>query len=589
MRCLFWTALLATLLWVSPAFPQEKAAAAKPEPGLAGKEAPVVAADVTIFSSRANQVALEEADINYRRGIKYWANLSDRAGLTFRVAGDYELSTGPAKSKLYILHYIERLTPEQRQHLSKLKDSGASLIVIGMAGSADAEGAAHPPSLAEEWFDLQDVRPYTPTDAAYFVTLPPSPMALAVAPGRRFEYDWTGRYYIAKTIDATAANVDWGLRPLPAAPDHSQNAVAAIRTRGEARMVWFGVGPDAVTDESDAKEMYEASMLHLLHWLTRKPIAEKCHWKGCAQAAALVTADVEDRFETGDAIALACHKEKVRGSFFLVGSLAPDYPEVVAALQENGDIGTHSMKHGSFKERGFKDQFEELTQGKKVLEKLGIEVVTGFRPPMEEYDYDTLQAVAHADLKFIYGNLDYDRAFPILREVDGKVIYQFARIVADDYNLVVERGVANAADYQREYFKEFVFIQRLGGLFPFSFHTNYLALQESVDVIRAMIVRFRQEDAWITTFSEVVDWLETRDEVTVKVSSEGSVIVLDIKSLSAYPLPGFPIRIYPHRDQVQLSPVATPTDGLAVGPTGPSGAVILVDLKPGEGKVIKLR
>jgi hypothetical protein len=588
MRCLLWTTLLTTLLWVSPAIAQAPPTAPL-EKGEAEAAAPEFAADVTIFSSRANQVALEEAGVDYRRGVKYWANLCETAGLSFRIAGDYELSTGPAKSKLYVLHYIERLTLEQRHHLEALMGTGAALVVIGMAGSADIDGATHPPSLAEEWFDLRDVRPYTPKESAYFVMLPPTPLSLTADPGRRFEFDWTGRFYLANTIDAAAANVDWTLQPLPASPSFAQNAVIALRTKKGSRMAWFGVGPDAVFDETDGRTMYDASMLHLLNWLVRKPAAASCYWQGCAQAAAIVTADVEDKFETGEAIALACHKEKVRGSFFLVGKLAPDYPEVVAALNENGDIGTHSMNHGSFKERGFKDQVDELEQGKVALEILGVTNVMGFRPPMEEYDYDTLQAVAHADLKFIYGNLDYDRAFPITREVDGKVIYQFPRIVADDYNLVVERGVSNATEYQREYFKEFKIMQRLGGVFPFSFHTNYLALQESVDVIRAMVVRVRQEDAWITTFAEIVDWLEVRRQMAVSVTSEGSVIILTVSNKSAAAVMNFPVRVFPHRDQVQLVAVATPSKGLSVGATGPAGTVVMVDLKPGETKVIKLR
>ncbi len=589
MLRLFWTTLLVSLIGGLPVLAQGQAPAKVEGQEATAAPAIEVVTDVTIFSSRLNQAAMEEAEFDYRRGIKYWANLADRAGLSFRVAGDYELSTGPAKSKLYILHYIERLTPEQRQQLTALANSGASMIVIGMAGSADAEGATHPPSLAEEWFDLKDIRPYTPKESAYFVTLPPSPLALTIDPGRRFEFDWSGRYYLANTLNAAAGNVDWLLRPFPEAPDHAQNAVAAIRTVKGARLAWFGVGPDAVVDESDARPMFDSSVIHLLHWMVRKPVAAICHWPGCARAAAIVTADVEDKFETGDTIALACHKENVRGSFFLVGKLAPDYPEVVAALAENGEIGTHSMQHGSFKERGYKEQLQELEEGKAGLEKIGITDVMGFRPPMEEYDYDTIHAVAHADLKFIYGNLDYDRAFPIVRDIDGKYIYQFARIVADDYNLVFERGVTSSAEYQREYFKEFQFIQRLGGVFPFSFHTNYLALQESVDVVRAMIVRLRQEKAWITTFGEVIDWLYAREQISVTTTSEGSMIVISVQNKSEATIAKLPVRVFPHRDQVQLVPVATPSRGLTVGPTGPNGAIIQIDVNPGETKVIKLR
>lgn len=551
--------------------------------------APEFAADVTIFSSRNNQNAFDKAELDYRRGVKFWADLCDQAGLSFRVAGDYELETGPAKSKVYVLHYLERLTLAQRKNLQDLKESGAALVVIGLAGAADNEGNATPPSLAEDWFQLRDVRPYTPEKSAYFITLPPSPLALTIDPGRRFEFQWSGRYTMANLDQAVAANSDWLLIPLPDAPTFAQNAVISFRDSSEGRMAWFGVPPDAVVDEGDAVAMFNKGMVQTLRWLARHPAVAACHWQGCAQSAAVVTADVEDKFETGDAIALACHKEGIKGSFFLVGKLAPEYPEVVTAMSENGDIGTHSVGHGSFKDRPYNEQLQELDEGKACLEKLGVPRVTGFRPPMEEFDYDTLRAVARSGLLYLYGNLDYDRAYPIVREVEGKFVYQFARIVADDYNLVVLRGVANATEYQREYFKEFQRMDAMGGLFPFSFHTNYLALQESVDVVRAMVVRLKQEDVWLTTFGDIVDWLEARRQVSVAGSLDGTVTVLTVTNTSSNPVKAFPLRLYPPTSSRQLELVATPQEGLSIGQTTDRGVIILVDLLPQETKVIKLR
>jgi len=547
-------------------------------------------ADVTVVSSRSNQVELEKLDLDYRKGVRFWSEVCERTGLTCRVAGDYEMETQPANSSVFVFHLTERLTTAQRAHIVELQKKGVSLILVGLVGMFDDEGKRQK-SLSEKWFGLQKVTPYTPTEAAYFVSLAGNVFALGNEPGFRFEYDWVGRYFVARTPFAAAMNVDWSLNPTPEPGNAGNNSVMGIRTYEKSRMAWFGVSPDAVADKPEHREFVLQSAGNLLLWAARRPVAVPCHWKDCHTGAAVVTADVEDRFETGDAIALACHKEKVQGSFFLVGSLAPDYPEVVTALSLNGEIGTHSMNHQSFKDVPYDDQLAELNAGKATLTQLGVERVVGFRPPMEEYDEATLTAVGAAELDFIYGNLLYDRSYPIVRAVEDSTIYQFARIVADDYNLVVERGVKDSTRYKQEYIKEFRKLYDMGGLFPFSFHTNYLALKQSVDVVRAMIRTLKKEDVWLTTFGQIVEWVETRRNVRVEAhqNKEQKTTKLVVSNSGPLPVKAFSIHYFPPSDVSRLKLVGTPGKGVKVMKAKRRGFVIQVDLNVGETKEINVR
>ena len=344
-----------------------------------------------------------------------------------------------------------------------------------------------------------------------------------------------------------------------------------------------------MVQKDEQQKAIRGSVVSLLTWAARKPLARPCRWRGCHQSAAVVTADVEDQFQTGDAIALACHKEAVKGSFFLVGSLAPGYPEVVTALASNGDIGTHSVNHGSFKGVALSEQKAELAKGKKILEDLGVKTVLGFRPPMEEYDDSTLEAVAQTGLGFLYGNLSYDRAFPVVRQVGGANIYQFARIVADDYNLVVQRGVKNSTEYRSEYLKEFRRLHVLGGLFPFSFHTNYLALAESVDVVRATIAELKNEDVWLTTFHSIVLWLETLRQTEIKTAMQENTTVVTVVNRGSAEIADFSLIVYLPTDGDEPKLVATPEEGVRLVPKGPGRAALMVDLLGGETKEIKIR
>lgn len=546
-------------------------------------------ADVTLVSSRVNQLAFEKLGKDYRGGIKFWSSLCEEAGLSFRIAGDYELEIGPRESRVYLLHRTEQLSEAQIKNLSGLLSGGASIILVGMVGGKGLDGTPRV-SLSEQWFDLRAPLDYIPKESAYLAARGGTILALGNEPGYRFEFDWEGRYTLARTIHAQAINVDWSLYPYPDRAEPANNAVAALRTVGKSRLIWFGVNPDAViTETPEQKKLLRNTMVNVLKWAARRPVAAACHWPGCHLSAAVVTADVEDKFGNGDAIALALHNEKAKGSFFLVGSMAPEYPEVVAALAQNGEIGTHSMKHESFKDLPFSDQLAELNQGKLILMDLGVSNVQGFRPPMEQFDDNTLRAVAAAGLGFLYGNLLYDRAYPIIKRANGSNIYQFARIVPDDYNLVVELKVADMAAYRKEYVKELVRLNELGGLFPFSFHTNYLALQDSVDVVRSMIKIIKKKKILLATFGDLIRWMEARRHVKVAASLNERTVRITVANTATKPVKDFAVHYFPPTDSSEVKLVATPTEGVKVSKAPRDGFVITVDLRAGEEKEILLQ
>jgi len=490
---------------------------------------------------------------------------------------------------------MEHLTPAQASNLERLRSQGTGLVLIGRTGGLDVEGkplvdaTGKPiPSMADNLLELSGFRDFSPEQGAYFVSRAGNPFALGNDPGFRFEFDASWPDEAAATPNGIVFGVDWDLQPFPDA-DRSKDTVMAIRETGAARVAWMGVGPDAVLDEERLRETILDSSAQLLRWVARRPVTAVCHWRGCTQSAAVITTDVEDRFETGESIALTCRKEGVRGSFFVVGRLAPDFPEVVAALAENGEIGTHSMNHSSFQGVKYEEQLAELSEAKISLQRLGVTDVYGFRPPMEQFDEATVRAVAAADLKFIFGNLLYDRAYPIKVSVNGTDIWQFARIAADDYNLVVERGVSDVVSFREEYMKEFDRLHELGGLFPFAFHTNYLALEDSVDAMRTMIKALKQASVWLTTFGEIIRWAQERQQVAVTVAQETDTTLVTVTNSGKTDLKEVPIHLFPPMAGNELRPVATPERGLRIVPAERGGFVLLVDMPAGQTRIVKVQ
>jgi hypothetical protein len=208
---------------------------------------------------------------------------------------------------------------------------------------------------------------------------------------------------------------------------------------------------------------------------------------------------------------------------------------------------------------------------------------------MERYDESTVRSVAAAGLGFIFGNLQYDRAYPVEVHVNGTDVWQFARIVADDYNIVVERGVSDVMKFREEYMKEFDRMHEMGGLFPFAFHTNYLALEESIDAMRTMIKALKQDSVWLTTFGEVVRWVQARQQLQVSAVQEASTTLVTVTNAGKEDLKEVPVHLFPAVTTRELKPVATPERGLTIRPAERGGFVLLVDLPAGQTRVIKVQ
>jgi peptidoglycan/xylan/chitin deacetylase (PgdA/CDA1 family) len=544
--------------------------------------------DVTIVSSRANQLVLEKAGLDYRSGIKLWSSACKEANLSFRVAGDYELTTAPLPARVYVLHMTERLSQAQRENLLALHKSGVSLVFIGMAGMFDEEGK-RTPSLPEELLGLEDVAPFQSEKGGFLVSRSQSVFSLGNEPGFRFEFGGDGRYFLARTPWSTATNVTWDLSPRPAEEGKENGDVMAVRTLGESRLAWFGIAPDYMSEEGPAKEFLKASLSGLLLWAARRPVAAPCFWRNCSVSSTVVTADVEDQFQNAETIALICHEQQVKGSFFVVGKLAVEYPETVTALAENGEVGSHSMRHESMREMPLEQLVAELRESKEACEPLTRRPLAGFRPPMEEFDETTLRAMMEVGIDFIYGNENYDRAYPITRELDGRRLYQFSRSAADDYNLKMTHKAESADDYMREFVAEFEKNHDFGGLFAFSFHTNHLAMKSTVDSIRAIIAHMKKKDTWLTTFSELVQWMEARRQVKVSARQEESTSVITVSNSAAAPVKAMPVHLLPPGNVETLQLSATPETGIKIKKASRQGFVLLVDLLPGETKEIRVR
>ncbi len=542
---------------------------------------------IAILESKHNLDAAQAAGVDYSRGVGYWTALADELGVPFRVVDDAGLATGVDGAGLLIVSGAPALSDPQIDAIRRFEADGGSLLLVGMPGirSQDGTDRAAPPAIELAGLEAVSVFDQKTLGASSFSVRLDSPMGPAVVPGLRFELSWSGPLWTATVKTPAAYWLDWGMAPLHGEPRSLEaSAAVALREDGGSRIAWIGGPPEAITEVNGQAGLGRDLSRQLLRWLLYRPSIHVGWWPLGLRAATVLTADVETHFETGEAIALMFHREAVRGHFFLLGDLAKEYPFVVEALADNGDVGSHSMHHQSFKGRPGEEQRAEIHEALGLLGRLGVRRVDGFRPPMEEYDQATLQAVADEGLDFVYGNLKYDRAWPVKRSVGDRTIWQFARIVPDDYNFATRHGVDDAAGYTERYMHWALRMFDLGGLYAFSFHTHYLGLDDHVETIGRFLRWVKHQRVWIATFRDVVRWVEAREAVEVTIRERPATMEVNLFNHGPEAISGFPL-IYLGVDDAPPT-LLTAVDGLMVRTREDRGHLVLVDLAPGDAKTI---
>jgi peptidoglycan/xylan/chitin deacetylase (PgdA/CDA1 family) len=471
---------------------------------------------VVLFASASGQTLFKELELDYEAGLASWRELLTRASLEYLEVDEEQLNQALLGASLLIVHSSERMSDEVLNRIIGFTRGGGNLLLTGLPAKETATGEQRQQSLPELLLGLQHPKLVSPQgqDLIAFAIREGTPLAYLVMPGFRFELKKNDRMWTGYRNIQDGHYVGWTLRPLFGQPASMLDSSSIVLEEiGGSRIAWTGFLSNSMADWDEQGDQKRVVLSALLRWLTRVPEVTKSYWPAGYDASAVITADVEDKFENGEDMALLLHREKVPGSFFLLGKLAAKYHTVVYALARTGEVGSHSVNHDSFQGRSYDSQLEEIRESVQILAQAGAEPVIGFRPPMELYDQNTIKAVAALDLGFIYGNLDYNRSWPIKLEIKGKVLYQFARIVDDDFNIAYQRKGITISEYRRLFIKEAHRVLNLGGIFPMSYHTNYLATPEHLEVLGGVIRWLKTQDVWITTFGNIVEWLKRRDSI----------------------------------------------------------------------------
>ncbi len=294
------------------------------------------------------------------------------------------------------------------------------------------------------------------------------------------------------------------------------------RELGAGRLVWLGPTPEAASATHPAQVWMAAVVERALAWATRRPSSEIRAWPGGAPFAGLLAMDSEHDFENAGGVAEAAAREGFPVTFLVLAEVAEQFPEVLARLAEVGEVGSHADVHQGFEGVAPEEQQRRLERSRDFLRARGVTPVS-FRPPYESYDEGTLRAARGAGFRALLGDLSRASMVPRRVEPDGpgSPLVQIPRPVRDDYDLFVRESIASGAGLEQAMRADLAHVSRAGGLYYFSFHTQFFSDPERVAALARVERSMRESAAWRATAGEIADWWLRRDACRVTVELVG--------------------------------------------------------------------
>lgn len=278
--------------------------------------------------------------------------------------------------------------------------------------------------------------------------------------------------------------------------------VKAVRAKNDSDSL-FWVSWDPLNSDSENLNTHYIFSEVLAH-IGKKPQVKLSWWPSGKTSAAVISVDTEYEFENIKNILNLLSEFKFPATFFLVANMFKDHPDFFLNYMNQIELATHSDEHISFLDQADSIQFDRIQESRHLIEELSGSMVTGFRPPYEKMDQDTVHAASENGLKYIFGDQTCISLSPCFYEND---LVFFPRLLNDDFLLMKDRTLADLNSLKNTMIKDLKQATRVGGGYFLNLHTQGFARTAYNEVVEGLFKEIsNQPGLYLTTFDRISDW-----------------------------------------------------------------------------------
>jgi len=504
-------------------------------------------ANVLLYASPETSQYFLKSGGNYEQLLNQWTKYLTARNLDFKKI-DSLATLAEHPSVTLVLASAVALNQDEREAIMRHHAAGGSILSTWATGTWDQSG---------QWTGWEFLKGLgaefagetTTQELGFLVVRGETPITTDIPAGHRIALSGL-RESIIRFKEPQAAAVrllNWDRIARESAPD---DGVVLFKDQAgrTGRIVIFGFAETAWSStEQSLYPLIDGS----LHWLGRKPLIARATWPEAKKAAQSISMDTEEGFLNSLAFADLLKDKKLPATFFVLTTVAKQYPDALAQLAVQFELGLHGDIHTGFKGQSAKTQNDRIVAMQRDIQQAlpQQQPVKGFRPPLEEYDATTEEILVKNN--FLYELVDPARSqsrlpFFAKTNVSNKAdLVVLPRTQRDDLNLLGQAGVESSQEDKkilRMLNQDLAMVLNNGALGVLSIHSQNFDPKSPLVVALPQFFNTlisHKDVLWLATAGEIAQWWADRSRVDLKTTMRGLTVEVDVSVSGKQPVNKF--------------------------------------------------
>ena len=497
---------------------------------------------VTLYASSNTETYFKGIGGNYDTLLVPWRNYFSNRKLGFKeIRSAAEL--GKQKAGVLIVPSALSLSPEERTEIQAYRAKGGSILSTWATGTRNGKGEWEGWQLLES-MGVKMLGEIPVTEDTRNLTLTgESPVSHTLSAGQRIWMDKTSEPLLRVKGEMVAARFMDYARVTDEARRSEGAVVYSEGAGGLNRTAYFAFAES--TWESHPLVAYNLIDDTIL-WLRREPALVRASWPDGKIAAQVIEMDTEQGFPNALPFAEMMQSLDYRATFYVLTSVGKLFPDVLARLTRDFEVGYHADVHDSFKGQPASIQEQRIQNMKTEMASVvpDISRITGFRAPTEGYDATTELLLQKAGIRHHMADpARTEGRLPIFAKQEDVAVQDalvvLPRTQRDDINLTKQN--LSVEQTRSELIDDFDLVADTGALGLLSVHSQNFAPDGTL--VKAMPgflehLKTRRAQIWLASAGQVADWWRNRDRFKLSYGSSGKRLEFDITITGKTPLSG---------------------------------------------------
>ncbi len=502
---------------------------------------------VILYASPSSKAYFNKIGGNYDTLLVPWRHYFDNRNIDIDEINDPDLLNQQSFGVLIVPSALS-LSTHEREAILKFRSRGGGVLATWASGTRTSSGEwagwQFLESLGAKWVGEIPAN----SDSRHLTLHGESPVSSKLDAGTRIWMGKTTETLLRLKGESVAGHfMNW-------------SRVLEDERRNEGAVIFSETTPDvgravvyafAETSWESRPFVPHQLMDDTLSWLRREPRIVRAAWPNAAQSAQLIEMDTEQDFDNALAFAAMMKNNNIPATFYVLTSVAVQYPDALKALAREFEIAYHGDTHVSFKGQTASTQEQRILNMQADLKSVLSDTtqVTGFRAPTEGYDATTellLQkhGLRHhaADPSRLEGRL------PSVVKMEGvkpeQSLIVLVRTQRDDINLGLENH--HVAETAKALIDDFDFSMTTGSLGFSSMHSQNFGedsiLRQAMPVFLAHLQK-RREHILLASSGQMTQWWHDRDRVTLSSGVTGKRLDFNLTVKGDQPVSGMTLMI----------------------------------------------